>query len=186
MKLGEYIKLLRNEARLGQEDIADKAKVHRNTLTNLEKGEGIRFDNLRKILNVLELDEKQWSRAASLWVREELGEADFARFAIPEAARDLIVREQEDLSDDARRLSQKLVGVDEQTRLEIIRAVDHPEIVECIRILNAFHQRATTGSDVRVFERPESSTPPRLGRAGVSYSSGKGKKRPPRKSGRPR
>ncbi|HKP92699.1 MAG TPA: helix-turn-helix transcriptional regulator [Chthoniobacterales bacterium] len=192
MNLGDYIKKLRVAADLTHDQLAKKADVHRNTVTNLESGQPIRFDNLRSILNALRLPPKDWGRAAMLWVREQVGRADFDRIAGADAARKLVIEEQAELSEAAKRLADRLSEVDQSVRDELIKAADRPEIIECVRILNAFHDKtlaeaSSRSRDHRVLyeeiEQPGSA--PRVRESSKSAAGSKRSRKPGgRSSGR--
>lgn len=141
MKLGAFMRSLRKAAGLSHQELADKAGLNRNTLTNLEGEESIRFDTLRQILNSLEVSPSDWGLAANLWIRQQIGEADYMRFCVADNAKQLLVAEQESLFGDARELSKKLARIAPEVRTELIKAAGRPEVVESIKLLNQYHEK---------------------------------------------
>ena len=53
-ELGQYI--AKERGRLTREELAEKAKVHPNTIYNIESGQKIRNSSIIKILNALDHD----------------------------------------------------------------------------------------------------------------------------------
>lgn len=185
MTLGAYIKTLRTGRGVSHQELANRADLNRNTVINIENDESIRFDTLRTVLNALELSPAEWGTAANLWIRQQIGESDYLKFGVPAAAQKLVVSEQASLSKDARQLADKLAEVDHSVRAEILKAAHRPEIVECLRVLNAFHEKVagaavTASRKTKVlYSDAEETASPRVGeRSGAR--AGRTSRRPPR------
>lgn len=53
-EIGLYIKKKRQEMKMTQDELADKATISRSTLSLLERGEGITLSNFIKLLRILD------------------------------------------------------------------------------------------------------------------------------------
>jgi transcriptional regulator with XRE-family HTH domain len=180
VKLGQFIKSLRKAKGVSHQALADETKLNRNTIINIEGEESVRFDTLRTILNALDPSPAEWGTAANLWIRQQIGEADYQRFAVDDRGRALVVREAESLSKDARELADKLAQADPAVRRELIKVADRAELIECLRILNRFYDSVKGASPDRK-NRVLYSNGPDVRAPRASESSGSRADRSPRR-----
>lgn len=141
MNLGNIVKQAREKAKLSQEALAQKSEVSRNTIYNLENGDPVKIENLRKICReVLQMDGETWKRTVTLWLKELLG-PDFDLYATERHASQTRVHERTEQRALDERFAAKLHRLTREQQKEVLRALERPHILESLRALNDLHDK---------------------------------------------
>lgn len=139
MHYTQFFRQLREEKKLGQEELAAQAGCHRNTVINVESDRPVKFSTIADLMRTLGYgpDSKELRQIALLWLEAVSGvrftpeEASSTARKIRTEYRSAVAPEMKALSGAITRRGLKR----EQIRL-LHMAAEHPEILEMLEALS--------------------------------------------------
>jgi transcriptional regulator with XRE-family HTH domain len=120
-------------------DIIAKANVSRETFRKIERGEAVKLSTLRQIAKALHVSEEEWLDLLIAWIQTEVGkDSHYLWIETKESGHSRLHDATADQTAKAMMLFQELNHTD---RLEIIKAMQRPEVMACIRGINGVWEK---------------------------------------------
>lgn len=157
MDYTQFFRSLREAADLGLEELASRARVHRNTIVNIESGRPVKFKTIAGLMQSMGYTpgSAEMKSMALLWL-ESVSKIPFSRAEPETTARKTITSFRSPVRQAAREL-EAVVGeanlTTDQIRI-LMFAAREPEVLSIIERIQTFARAQVPATDLKAAEDP--------------------------------
>src|SRR6266699_5035017 len=116
--------------------VIGKAGISRETFRRIERGDSVKLNTLKQIVEALGGNKSDWLETLVAWIKGELGD-DVDKFDIQLNGDDILKSQAQSKQVHLNKLFEKLP---QEQRLQVIKILQRPEILRCLPSLNALYE----------------------------------------------